>query len=124
GTRSSRPHAPPGARARRGRSPGSRSTRGGSRSWGASCHGQRSARPPRVRYAVAMKLPADAGAVLIDLRARRRFGQLVVWLAILVVAGLLPAGDPKLWPVSAFIGGITVLSIVLLALVRRGSRRV
>lgn len=71
-----------------------------------------------------MKLPAEAGAVLVDLRPRLRLRQLVVTAAILLVAGSLPAGDPKLWPISAFVGGIAVVTVVLIALVRMGFRRV
>jgi len=77
-----------------------------------------------VHYAVVMKLPADAGTVLVDLRPRMRLRELVITAAFLVVVGLLPAGDPNLWPLSAFVGAIAVVTVVLIAVVRMSARRV
>jgi len=71
-----------------------------------------------------MKLPADAGAVLVDLRPLPSHRQLVITIVILVGVGLLPVGDPELWPIPAFVGSIVVATLVLTMLVRIGLRRV
>ena len=68
--------------------------------------------------ALNMRLPSEAGELIVDLR---RAGAVshprLVFGGLFVVLGLVVAGDPSAWPVLAFFGGIAVVTWLLLAFV-------